>query len=274
MGDAARYALVTGSASGLGRALSLALARQGWTVCLADVAAEGNAETARLVEQAGGTPRIEPLDVTDAAAWAELRERLRRDWPRLDLAVNNAGVAASGEVGTLPLEVWDRLIDVNLRGVIHGCHTLVPWLKSSGPGTRLLNVASAAGFASLPAMGAYNATKAAIISLSETLYVELRPHGVHVSVACPTFFPTALLDRAVMCRLDERNYAQRAMRRAPLDADGVARALLAGLDRLRLYLLVPARAWGFWWLKRALPEWFCWAVARQYARGIPKRGAD
>ena len=120
-----RYAVVTGAGSGLGRAICQRLARDGWHLALADIRPEKCQETLNQVTIAGGTGQITPLDVTRSDAWGRFREKLARQWPRLDLLVNNAGVIGIGETGSFPLCEWQRLLDVNLYGTIYGCHTMV-----------------------------------------------------------------------------------------------------------------------------------------------------
>ena len=107
--------------------------------------------------------------------------------------MNNAGVAAGGLVGEQSLDDWKWIVDINLWGVIHGCHVFAPRFRAQRSGY-ILNVASAAGFVSLPEMASYNVTKAGVIALSETLCGELSPCGVRVSVTCPSFFKTNLMD--------------------------------------------------------------------------------
>ena len=109
-----RHALITGAASGIGRALAVRLARDGWHVAVCDLDCEGSRETVALVEQAGGTAQAERLDVTLPAEWEALRGRLREQWEQIDLVVNNAGVSGAGEVGSFPLADWRWILDVNL----------------------------------------------------------------------------------------------------------------------------------------------------------------
>ena len=162
-----RTAIVTGAASGLGRSLCLRLARDGWEIAVCDIDEAGARQTLELVRRAGGTGRVEHFDVADANAWVALRQRLEHDWPQLDLLVNNAGVAVSGNVGDCPLEDWRWIVDINLWNVVHGCHTFVDWLKRNPRGGHIINTASLAAFGSAPGMAAYNATKAAVVSLSD-----------------------------------------------------------------------------------------------------------
>jgi NAD(P)-dependent dehydrogenase (short-subunit alcohol dehydrogenase family) len=265
MAEARRFAIVTGSARGLGRALAVRLAGDGWFVALADLNDHGNAETLELVRQAGGDGRIEHLDVTQPEAWQSLRQRLEADWPQLDLLANNAGVAGSGQVGEFALEDWRWLLEINLYGTIFGCHAMIPWLKRNPSGAHILNTASFAGIASAPGMAAYNVSKAGVISLSETLSSELAPHRVGVTVLCPGFFRTGLLKDARMQDRADRARALLLMRNARFTAADVADAALRAMQRKECYVIMPARARHAWRLKRWLPRTFLKLVVRIFA---------
>ncbi|MFM7520602.1 MAG: SDR family NAD(P)-dependent oxidoreductase [Planctomycetota bacterium] len=264
--SAARTAIITGAAGGLGRALCQRLARDGWQIAVCDIDEAGAAETLDLVRQAGGDGRVERFDVADAAAWAALRQRLERDWPQLDLLVNNAGVAVSGNVGDCPLEDWRWIVDINLWNVIHGCHTFVDWLKRNPRGGYIINTASLAAFGSAPGMAAYNATKAAVVSLSETLHVELLPHGVGVTVLCPSFFPTNLLDNGRFRDAAQRRVAAGEFARTRLTAERVADEAVKAMQARRLYVVLPARGRLVWYLKRLSPTLFVKLVVREVRR--------
>lgn len=265
-----RYAIITGSASGLGRALAIRLAQAGWHLALADVDDAGNAETLAEVLRSGGTAETEHLDVSDAAAWQQLASRLEAAWPQLDLLVNNAGVAGAGEMGEFPLEDWRWMIGTNLFGAVFGCHTLVRWMKRNPQGAHIINTSSLAAIASAPTMAAYNMSKAAIIALSETLAAELARDRIGVTVLCPSFFQSGLLETARMHTVEEHDLAARSMERAPFTADDVARAALRAMRRKQLYVVMPLKGRVWWRLKRAVPEWFAWFLGREYAKGLPE----
>jgi NAD(P)-dependent dehydrogenase (short-subunit alcohol dehydrogenase family) len=261
-----RHAVITGAASGLGRALAVRLAREGWHVAVCDIDSPGALETVSLVERAGGTAQAERLDVTLPAEWEALRERLGRQWEQVDLVVNNAGVSGAGEVGRFPLDDWRWVLDVNLFGVIHGCHSFVDWLAENPHGAHIVNTASMAAVASAPAMGAYSASKAAVVSLSETLYAELMHRGVGVTVLCPGFVATNLLDAGRWHRPALKATAKAYFAEARITADDVAEATLRAIRRKQLYVVLPLRGRIFWWLKRLVPQWFmngvAWIVGR------------
>jgi NAD(P)-dependent dehydrogenase (short-subunit alcohol dehydrogenase family) len=181
--------LVTGGASGLGRAVAARYAGAGWRVLVSDVDAEAAAATAKEL----GTASI-GLDVTADEDWAGARDWCEREWGGLDVLVNNAGVGAGGRFEKIGMADWDWIWEINVKGVVRGCRTFTPDFKARGSG-HLVNVASLAGIMNLPAMSSYNVTKAAVISLSDTLRLELAPYGVHTTVVCPAFVRTNLGER-------------------------------------------------------------------------------
>ncbi len=248
-----RYALISGAGSGLGRALSVALAQRGWHIAVADINDAGGEETLKLVRAAGGDGRVEHLDVTKVEQWEALRDRLQADWPQLDLLVNNAGVGVGGEVGKLPLEDWQWIVNINLWGVIYGCHTMVEWLKANPRGAHIVNIASMAAIVSAPSMAPYNVTKAGVLSLSETLYGELLPHHVGVTGVCPSFFPTSIVKSGRFQGDAQREVATKLMADAKCTAEHVAQKILQAVDRKQLYVTVPREATFFWRLKRLMP---------------------
>jgi len=256
-----RYAVLTGAGGGLGRAIALRLASDRWHIAAADISEAAAAETVQLVRDAGGDGQTELLDVRDPTQWEALRDRLQAAWPQLDLLVNNAGVAGAGEVGEYPLDDWQRLMETNLWGTVYGCHTMVDWLAARH-GTHLVNIASIAAHVSAPAMAAYNVAKSGVVSLSETLYCELMPRGVGVTVVCPGFFASRLLDAARFGTDEQRDAAQWLMARSQITAEQVAEAAVRGMRRKRLYVVLGWRARLLWRLKRFLPGLFMWLLAR------------
>ena len=262
--DTKHYGIVTGAASGLGRALAVELGRRGWHVAVADVNDAGGQETLALVRQAGGDGQVEHLDVTKVEAWQSLSAKLRGTWPGLDLLVNNAGVGVAGNVGELPLEDWRWIIDINLYGAIYGCHTMVDWMKQNPRGAHIVNIASMAAIVSAPGMAPYNVTKAGMLSLSETLYGELRPHGIGVTGVCPAFFQTNIVTNGRFRDEGQRAVATTLMSHSRISAEEVARRVLRAVDRKQLYVFAPGVAGFFWRLKRMMPKSFLRFVAHNY----------
>lgn len=249
-----KHAIVTGAASGLGRAIAVELVRHGWHVAICDLNDAGSQETLTLVRAVGGDGQVEHLDVTLPDEWSKLRERLMAQWPALDLLVNNAGVGVGGDVGQLPLADWHWIININLYGAIYACHTLVDWLKQNPAGAHIVNIASMAAIVSAPGMAPYNITKAGMLSFSETLYGELKPFNIGVTGVCPAFFPTNILNSGRFSTPQQRKVADRLMSQSRATADDVARRVMRAINRRQLYVFVPAIASVFWRLKRLMPR--------------------
>ena len=246
-------AVVTGAGSGIGRAFALELARRGGRVVCADIDEVAAKDTVLLVEAAGGQGLAVTCDVGnegDVLALAAAAEDWLGDAPTL--VINNAGIGVGGRViGDSSLDDWRETLEVNLWGVIHGCHVFVPRLREHGHGG-VINVASAAGFTAAPRMAAYNVSKAGVVSLSETLAAELAGSGVAVTVLCPTFVKTNIVANG---RIDPAaaRFAALAMKTTGFSADRVARQTLDAHDRGQLYVVPQLDAQLLWRTKRLLP---------------------
>jgi NAD(P)-dependent dehydrogenase (short-subunit alcohol dehydrogenase family) len=245
--------VVTGAGSGLGAALCHALAEQGARIVAADLDLATATMTAK---RCGPNAHAVQCDVTDLGAVERLAGETQRLLGGVDLVVNNAGVAVIGQVGAVPIADWRWVIDVNLWGVIHGCHVFVPKLRAQRSG-HILNVASAAGLIAMPQMAPYNVTKAAVVALSETLYADLAGDGVGVSVLCPSFFPTNLT-RSSRTSTDEKLHraAMRLVDKGGWTADEIARAALAGIAAGTLHITPQLDLRWAWRLKRLAPKTF------------------
>ena len=247
-----KHAVVTGAASGLGRDISIALARKGFRVLVADVDTKEAAVTLKMVEQAGGSGEIYPCDVTRVEEVQKMADHVFGYWGGLDLLVNNAGVAAAGLVGDMPIEDWQWLMNINLWGMVYGCHAFIPKMKQARRG-HIVNVASAAGIVSLPEMACYNVSKAAVISLTETLRGELATHDIGVSVVCPTFFNTNLLRDMRYCDEFQCAFAHAAFDNAKMTSEDIAALVVKAYEKNRLYVVPQASAKMQWFFKRLSP---------------------
>ena len=252
-------AVVTGAGSGLGRALCEELARRQARVLVSDINASSAEETARRVTAAGGEAHVHVCNVANPEHVEALATAAESAFGGVDLLVNNAGVLSAGRVGELPLADWKHVLDVNLWGVIHGCHAFVPRFRRQGSG-HILNIASAAGLLYAPDLAPYNASKAAVVALSETLSAELRGAGIGVTVACPTFFRTNIANTGHYSDETLRALGTRMVDTARIGPEVVAQKLLKAVDRGALYELPMADArWG-WRLRRMSPGLFHRAV--------------
>jgi NAD(P)-dependent dehydrogenase (short-subunit alcohol dehydrogenase family) len=251
----AKRAFITGAASGLGLSMAQLLAADGWQLGVLDVdRAALDEAVARL--RAAGAGSVAPCfgDVADHEFVSGSISGFARDFQGLDLLVNNAGVAVAGAVEATPPADWEWIVGINLLGVVWGCHAALPVLKHQGSGL-IFNIASSAGFAAAPQMSAYNATKAGVIALSETLASELAGSGVQVSCAMPGFFRTHLLDH-MRAPPEENKLAHRIMDNSGHDPDEAALALLGAAAAGDLYIVWPPEYRWAWRLKRWFPQWF------------------
>ena len=264
-----RTAVVTGGASGIGAALARALVARGDSVVIADLDSTGaSALAAELSAQGPGRARAETLDVTDADAMHGVVEEAYRRDGRLDLMFNNAGIGVGGAVEALALSHWDRAIDVNLRGVVHGVVAAYPLMLRQGHG-HIVNTASLAGLVPAPFIPPYAMTKHAVVGLSLSLRAEAAAHGVRVSALCPGAVDTAILDRGnpedlpVTPTLDGREYLTK-VGGAPYAADALATDVLRAVERNRPVIVAPRRARVIWRLHRSAP----WLVEQMTLRNV------
>jgi NAD(P)-dependent dehydrogenase (short-subunit alcohol dehydrogenase family) len=231
-----RRVLVTGGASGLGAALVRRFAEGGDRVLTTDLSDSG-----------GGTYRR--LDVRSMDDWLATREWVDAEWGGLDVLVNNAGVATGGRIDVAGMAEWHRVVDVDLLGVARGCHVFVPLLKRQR-GSRIVNVASMAGLVHPPTMSSYNAAKAGVVALSETLSYELAPFEVSVTVVCPSFFRTNLAASLDGDDPPALAAARDLLEGARMDADLVARQVVEAVDRRRFLLITDKRGRSAYLSKR------------------------
>ena len=191
-----RVAVITGGASGIGRALALALAREGADVAVADVDEAGMAETVAAVEALGRSGLAIRTDVADRASVLALADRVEVRFGAVDVLCNNAGVVVHGGLERATHQDWAWVMGVNLWGVVHGLEAFLPRMIARGAGGHVVNTASMAGLIASQGLGVYNTTKYAVVGLSETLAKDLRPYGIGVSVLCPMGVDTRIRDAA------------------------------------------------------------------------------
>ncbi|MRJ75754.1 SDR family NAD(P)-dependent oxidoreductase [Aeromicrobium sp. SMF47] len=223
--------LITGAASGLGLALVHRLIERDCRVLATDVHTEAPESLRGLT---GVTYRR--LDVTQDVDWSTAYEWVVEEWDGLDLLFNNAGVAAGGRIELSEMDQWQWIVDINLLGVARGCRTFTPMLKQQGSG-HIVNTASAAGLIHPPRMSEYNAVKAGVVALSETLLHELKPYGVNVSVVCPTFFRTNLTESLRGKDEASQKMAAKLIDRSRVSADDIAGEVLGGVEKDRHLIL-------------------------------------
>jgi NADP-dependent 3-hydroxy acid dehydrogenase YdfG len=262
----AKRVFITGGASGLGLSLARLFAAGGWKIGLFDLNATRLTQLEGELSDAQVNVLAYPGDVTHAEELAVAVSSFALAHDGFDVMINSAGVAAAGNLVETELDDWRWIFEINFIGVLNGCFASVPHLQRKGTGL-LINIASAAAFGSMPGMGAYNTTKAAVLSLSETLYGELRDDGIQVSVVMPTFFKTMLLENF---RGPEsgRAAAMQMMNSSVYTADDVARDIVKRAGNGDLYVVLPGSARWLWRLKRWMPNGFLRLVARARAARV------
>lgn len=247
-------AVITGAGSGIGAAFAAELARRGGRVVCSDIDLDSATATARALTAAGAQAlplRCDVADVEDVVRLARDAQSWFGGPPTV--VINNAGVGAGGAViGESDLADWNWVLDINLWGPIHGCHVFAPILREARRPGGIINVASAAAFGAAPGMAAYNVSKAGTLSLSETLAAELAGTGINVTVLCPTFVKTNIVESGRI-PAQTTQLAERLMRLTGFSAERVARTCLDTLDRGGLYCMPNPEARIGWGIKRFTP---------------------
>jgi len=261
--------LITGAASGLGRALALRFAKTGAQICIADINDEGSQETLQLVEKAGGSGWIYNLDVRSEQQWNELRAEVEQRWQGIDVVINNAGVATGDRIEAGEWSWWEWVIDINLKGVALGCRTFTPMMKQQQSGY-FINVASLAGLMKAPSMGSYNVTKAAVVALSETLHFELKPYGIGTTALCPGFFRTNLDKGMKTSDPQMYKFVDKVFEASALDADDIADAAFIAMEKGQMICNPHPAGRRAYFVKRFMP-WLFRLQMDKFAQSLKAR---
>lgn len=247
---------ITGGASGLGFALAQICAKGGWQVCIGDRDIERGEAVIGSLQKWQPKAMFLPCDVTRMSDLEQVAKTLTEKWGGVDVVVNNAGVAQVGKISDTTLTDWQWIIDINLLGVVRGCKVFTPLFKQQGSG-HFVNIASMAGLLDVPNMSAYNATKAAVVSLSETLQNELVNDNIHVTVVCPSFFKTNLNQgmRSTIDGIEQK--VDKLMSSSKLNAVDIARLIMKAVDKKKSHVLPHRQGRLAWYMKRWLPRsWY------------------
>lgn len=264
---------ITGGGSGLGREIALRYARDGWRVAIADIDGARARQVAAEIDDAGGEGLGTTADTRNPDDLARFCEQCIDRWGGVDVFVNNAGVAGSGTVTDTDLDAWHWMIDINLMGMVHGTRAALPLLRESKG--HLVNIASFAAIASAPGMAAYNVSKAGVVSLSESVRGEELDNGVGVTVVCPAFFATNLLD-SFRGNDQQRATVDKLMAKSEVVAADVADDICRAVRDNRFMVISHRTSRHQYWLKRLAPERFflrgsqghaleTWAVERLWS---------
>ena len=244
-----KTAIVSGGAEGIGLSIAKALGEQQMNVVLADID-DTNLQKARAELESLGFPVLAvSLDVSDERQWQLVAQQAVARFGKVHMVVNNAGVGGdSGPIESQEKEGWQWALDVNLMGVVYGAKVVVPLIKEHGEGGWIVNVASMAGMGGVPYSGAYNATKAAVVALSEAWSDELKPKSIHVAVLCPAFVQTRIYDSErnrpaqykskTLTPGDESSFSKKAreMVQNGIDVSLVGKRVVEALNERELYI--------------------------------------
>jgi NAD(P)-dependent dehydrogenase (short-subunit alcohol dehydrogenase family) len=254
-----KVAIVTGGASGLGRTLGEALARRGALVVLADINSEGANQAARSICDAGYKASAETVDVTDFEAVKKLVDTTFREHGRLDYLFNNAGILIFGEARDCSIEDWRSVIDLDLYGVVNGVVAAFPLMVEQGFG-HIVNTASVEGLAPFPVMGSYVASKYGVVGLSHALRAEGAALGVKVSVACPGYVTTKIIETSRMVRIDREKILASLTDSMGVSPEACVSGILRGVERNKATIVVGWWAKILWRMQRWSPGLVYWIM--------------
>ncbi|OHT89309.1 oxidoreductase [Mycobacteroides saopaulense] len=284
-----RLVVVTGAGSGIGRATAMRFAKHGAHVVVSDMDLDSAQATTAMIRADGNTASAAQLDVTDPDQWETFARDVLADYGVADVLVNNAGIALGGPFLRLTPADWDRLLSVNLMGVVHGCRVFGEQMVERGSG-HIVNIASAAAFTPTPVMAPYSVSKAGVKMLTECLRLELGSKGVGVSAICPGFINTNIGLNGITVGVDQEmvERGKEIMRRvqefaaglpfSPMSPDLVARAVVRAVRYDLAVVPVRTEAWLGYVLGRLAPginrrttqafsieraeRWGAWALGR------------
>ena len=252
-----KVALITGAGSGIGRATAIELAKQGAQLWLTDIDEAGLNETAQSVRSHGAICHTLIANVASITDMRKVAKAVHAEHPALDILINNAGVGVAGRFVDTTLKTWNRVLDVNVKGVVHGCHVFVPNMMKRGSG-HIVNVASAAAFIAPKEMPIYTTSKFAVLGFSESLRSDLHEFGIGVSAVCPGIINTNIVSKtlfegapgendAVKNKIDQfyqkRNYTP----------EKVALGILSAIEKNVAVQPISPESWAMYFAKRLVP---------------------
>jgi len=247
-----KVAVVTGAASGIGRATALALAGQGCDLAIADVNEAGLAETAEQVRALGRRVRTDRVDVSDKERVRRFAEDVVAEYGRVDILVNNAGVTITADFEEHTLEDWEWIVGINFWGVVYGCKFFLPYLKQAGE-AHIVNVSSIFGMLGVPGQSSYCATKFAVRGLSEALWVELKDHNIGVTSIHPAGVRTNIAKDARTKEEGKKTEAIKIIERYSVPPERCAELIVDAIKKNKLRQMVARESYVIDFAKRMAP---------------------
>lgn len=267
-----RVAVVTGAASGIGRAVCEELAQQGCRLALVDVDAEGLRETEAAVLRAGARATGFVADVSDRDRMEELPAEIHAEFGAIHVLVNNAGVSLGATFAEQTLDDFEWILGINLRGVVHGCKFFIPYLECEDE-AHIVNVSSMFAFLGLPGQSAYSITKAGVYALSEALWTELAHTRIGLTSVHPGGIRTNIIRSARITDAEGRAKGIELIDRYGHRPEKAARKIVQAIRSNRKRVLIGPEAFLLGWTKRLLPVTIHRVLTAIYLRSPSTRRA-
>ncbi len=248
-----KVALVTGAASGIGKALATELAGNGAHVVLADVNESGMEDTCGEIEGIGGKALAIRTDVSNAGEVKSLCDRAAREMGEIDLLANVAGIGIFADIKDMDLEDWNKILGVNLYGPLHTITFLLDRMIQRKSG-HIVNVASGAGLLAVPGMGAYSVTKFGLVGLTEILRAEVSMYGIGVTAVCPGPVQTNIFNATNYKNYDVARPLDLILKYTAWTPERMARAIVKGIRKNRPMLALGTVTGSGYYLKRFFPS--------------------
>lgn len=263
-----KLALVTGAGSGIGRATAQALAAVGARVAVSDLNRESAEQTAEAINRTGGEASAFTLDVSRPSQIEQAAAEVEASLGVPSILVNNAGIAVGGDFLDTSAENFERVVSINLMGVVDCCRTFLPRMVASGQPGHVVNIASMLGYTATRGVSAYCATKYGVLGFSECLRAEMSDQDIGVSVICPGMINTNIINASVLesSKYDveeKRKVIDEMYQRRNYPPERVARAIIKAIRKNRGVVPVTPEAWLFYYLKRMSPPLAGWVAERE-----------
>lgn len=247
--------LITGAASGLGKAIAELYAGKGWMVLVVDIQDEIGNEFVEKLKGKGQSAEYYHCDIGHKQSFDDLYKQVSAKHDCIDILINNAGVASAGTLESSTEAEWDRLIRLDLMSVIYGTQALLPLLKKSKK-AHIASTASYAGLATMPGMMTYNVAKAGVVAFSETLHGEMALYNIGVSVICPAFFPTNLVSSMAGASDKTKGFINNQMQTSGVSADDVAADVYQSINKKKFMIMSHKDSKRQILIKRLFPNFF------------------
>ena len=245
--------LITGAGSGLGEALAIKYAGAGAEICIADVNEDGGNAVVKRIQEMGGDAFFVKCDITQQWDVDKLVMAVAERWRVIDMLINNAGVASAGKIDSETMEQWRWVLDINLLGHVRMTKACLPLLRNSeAAGKTIINIASQAGLTAAPGMASYCVTKAAMVSLSETMHLEFSVEGIHVAVVCPAFFDTNLNQSLRSSDPTMQAVVTKLIKNSGVSADEIASIVFDAIKKKKFMIVTHREGRRAYRLKRFL----------------------